>query len=374
MTAKTAIKSIKTKAGKSRPLVTSPKESDLSKHALVAPSPPLPYPDQLAMDSTAVQEFSIVRDHEYSAEIIKKADKKFDLAKLRGLRSTNFDGYLKEGKEQVLHLWRSIERLTTHTELFRVTFLIAIGQILNDIEIAFEKKSTYMKWLRGNFGHRHMRYFQHAKQLANMGEFARSYAAIGKNRLLDFARLKTNALIAPEDLMRIYPFNDITDDHDGVLFNQHVDGIITYHRLRDAGIDFVEFDQASLIASRSGGALTVKGAKQIAARLGTIKKKDAKKEALDDFILNHLQFSSEDTTPRQRPQSLRELFAELIRYSERVDMEDAGWVESAKDEVDQADLIGVYQLILDVAGKLNIGLTSGTKAKIRGGGKSGRPA
>jgi hypothetical protein len=55
-------------------------------------------------------------------------------------------------------------------------------------------------------------------------------------------------------------------------------------------------------------------------------------------------------------------------------MEDPGWVESAKDEVDQADLIGVYQLILDVAGKLNIGLTPGTNAKIRGGAKSGRPA
>ena len=371
MGAKTTIKH-KNDAIKSKALVASPKGKRPFK-ACVGCLVSTNAIDPLAMDSTSVQEISIMANEKYAPEIIKEAAIKFNLGKLQSLR-TDFKGYLKEGKRQVLDLWHSIEALTAHTELFNVTFLIAIGQILNDIESAFEKKSPYMKWLRKNFGHRHLRYFQHAKQLANMGEFARSYAAIGKNRLLDFFRLKTDGLQTHEDLMIMPPAKDITDDHGGVLLKQHVDGIITYHRLRDAGIDFVEFDQAVLIASRSGGALTVKGAKQIAARLGTIKKKDSKKEALDDYILNHMQFPSAETTPSQRPQSLRELFAELIRYSERVNMEDPGWVESAKDEVDQADLIGVYQLILDVAGKLNIGLTPGTKAKIRGGGKSGRPA
>ena len=373
MNARTAKNSIKTIAKKSKPLVTSSKQSDLSKHAWVSSSPPIPT-DSPTMDSTSVQEISRMLNANYSPEIIKGAAKGFNLEKLQKLRKINFNDYLKEGKEQILGLWHSIEALTVHTELFNVTFLIAIGQILNDVELAFGKKSSYMSWLRGNFSHRHLRYFQHAKQLANMGEFARRYAAIGKNRLLDFVRLKAGGMQTHEDLMRRYPLPDITKDHDGILFKQHVDGIITYHRLQDAGIGFVEFDQAALIASRTGGALTVKGAKQIVAWLGTFKKKDAKKEALDDLILNHMQFPSAETTPSQRPQSLRELFAELIRYSERVNMEDPGWVESAKDEVDQADLIGVYQLILDVAGKLNIGLTPGTNAKIRGGAKSGRPA
>jgi len=72
-----------------------------------------------------------------------------------------------------------------------VSMLIAAGLTLDDVEAYFGKKANYMKWLREGFGHKHLRCFQHAKQLAKMGAFARKYAALGKNRLLELARLKT---------------------------------------------------------------------------------------------------------------------------------------------------------------------------------------
>jgi hypothetical protein len=328
--------------------------NDFQKYALVADDYPK-HPDHLSMDSTSVLEISRMANEKYSDERISDAFKIFNFENLQKLKEKNPNKYLKEGKRQILGLWQCIESMITHTALFNVALLIAIGKILNDIEDTFQKKSDYMEWLRDNFGHRHLRYFQHAKQLERMGDFARAYAALGKNRLLEFDRLKKNLKQSYRDILRRYPFEDITADHDGVLFKEHVDSIITFRRLIDAGIKDIEFDQAALIAAHSSGSITVAKAKSISDWL---ERMDDKVQALDDLILNKLASPYGGGTLDRRPVSLTKHIAELVKYSETADVEDATWIETQRDQVAEADIVKVHLFIIRLAEKLDIDLNN----------------
>jgi hypothetical protein len=92
-----------------------------------------------------------------------------------------------------------------------------------------------------------------------MGEFAMRYASIGKNRLLELDRMK-NAVRASSlnEIIARHPFPDTTEDMKEVLWKEHIDTVVTYQRLEDAGIDFAEFDQAALLACYNRHALEVK--------------------------------------------------------------------------------------------------------------------
>lgn len=135
-------------------------------------------PFNITADSTAALEFSLVRNPEYSQQIIQGVRNNFNFEKLQKFKEKNPKRYLEEAKDQVDAVCSGIEALTSHSNLFTVSFLIAGGNILNDVEDHFNNmqkkggKKKYMSWIRSNFGDERMRYFQHAKQLANMGQFA----------------------------------------------------------------------------------------------------------------------------------------------------------------------------------------------------------
>jgi hypothetical protein len=327
---------------------------DFAKYALVAENYPIE-PDPLTMDGTSHTEISIMANAKYSHEIVGEGHKIFNLKKLEMLKGDKPDKYLEEGKRQIIGLWQCIESINTHTALFNVAFLIAIGKILNDIEDTFKKKSDYMAWLRDNFGHHHLRYFQHAKQLERMGDFARAYASLGKNRLLEFDRLKRSPMQSYEDVLKMYPFEDTAADHDGVLFKEHVDGIITFCRLKEAGIEELEFDQAVLIAAHSGEAITVKNAKSISSWLKEI---EDQKQALDDLILNKLASPYGDGQIGRRPVSLTKHIADLIKYSESTDIENDAWIANQRDQVSEVDIVKVHLFIVKLAEKLEIELNN----------------
>ena len=99
-------------------------------------------PEQLSMDATSHIEISQMLNRKYSNEIVARAFKAFNLGKLNRLKANKLPLYLKEGKRQINELWRCIEALEVHTAMFTVSFLIAIGKILNDIEAALGKKSN----------------------------------------------------------------------------------------------------------------------------------------------------------------------------------------------------------------------------------------
>jgi hypothetical protein len=330
--------------------------NDFEKFALVADNYPN-HSDQLTMDSTSVLEISRMANEKYSNELMRNAFKIFNFQKLQKLKEKNPNKYLEEGKRQILTLTQCIESMITHTALFNVALLIAIGKILNDIEKTFKKKSDYMAWLRDNFGHRHMRYFQHAKQLERMGDFARANAGLGKNRLLEWDRLEKDPLQSYDDILKLHPFEDITADHDGVLFKEHVDSIISCRRLIDAGIKDIEFDQAALIAAHSGGSITVKKAESIAAWLETM---DDKAQALDDLILNKLTSPYGSEPIGSRPVSLTKHIAELVKFSEGADIENDSWLEAQREKISGEDIMKVHLFIVMLAEKLDINLNLNT--------------
>jgi hypothetical protein len=326
------------------------KLSDLISHAMVSGGRPLP----VTMDSTSVLQISLMLNDKFARERFDEAKKIFNISKLQKLRKKRFNSYLKEGAKQILGLWHCHESFTVHSDLFRTTFLISIGLILNDIEKSLENKSAYMKWLRDNFGHKHLRYFQHAKQLANMGAFARNYAGLGKNRLLELERTRKELGSSFFTVLTQFPFKDITDDHDGTLFKEHVDGIITYHRLKNAGVSNVEFDQAALIGAQLNGAITKKFASNIS---NWLKDKRYKSKALDDLILNKLSYPDRDATHTSSRPSLQQHLADLIAYSESINYQNNDdWVPLIKDHVNEGDLKKVHDFIQTIAEKLGIEL------------------
>ena len=332
---------------------------DFDKLALVRSSMPSSRPsmvDPFTMDSTSHIEISFMLNDGYSKEIIQEAKDVFDVLKLNELKKKDRGKYLDEAKKQVIELCRCSESLTVHNTLFNVSFLIAKGVILNDVEVFFGKKSNYVKWLKENFDHKHLRYFQHAKQLARMGEFAKQWASLGKNRLLDFDRLERDPSQSYEDLINSHPFEDTTEDIDGALFREHIDSIITYERLKEAEIEIVEFDQAAVIASSLHRPLEVNRAKKIKEWLDD---QLNPKEAFDDFLLNRLIFPYGDDpkSDPQKAQSLNKVLAGVVGYQERAQIDNDEWVKSQKEMVSEDMILEAHQFIVNLAEKFGIDLT-----------------
>jgi hypothetical protein len=339
---------------------------DFEKHAIVVePAPVLP--EHLTMDSTSHLEISKMLNQKYSDEIVRDAIKVFNLEKLNTLKEKRLDLYLAEGKRQVNELWRCIEALEVHTAMFTVSFLIAIGKILNDIERALGKKSKYMKWLKENFGYKHLRYFQHAKQLDKMGDFARVHASLGKNRLLEFDRLKRELDQSFPAILSSQPFEDTTADFDGVLFKEHVDSIITYHRFLNAGVDFISFEQAALIAAFLHRPIKVKDAKYVKEWLDKQAEADDKEKAFDFYVFNKGSFPDADPNAPRRSISLTQYIADLVAFSEKADIDDAQWIQEHKDKISDDELVKVYQFISKLAEKLDINLNNQDPAEGAGG-------
>ena len=88
----------------------------------------------ITMDSTAITEFSIVKNHQYSHQIIGKIRGKFKFEKLKKLKERkSHEKYLEEARNQIDEVCSGMEALETHSNLFNVSFLIATGTILNDV-------------------------------------------------------------------------------------------------------------------------------------------------------------------------------------------------------------------------------------------------
>jgi len=320
----------------------------------------------LTTDSTAVTEFSIGMNYEYSKEIISGVRKNFNFEKIQKLKKKNPKKYLEEVKKQVDEVFSGMEALNTHSNLFNVSLLIAGGTLLNDVEDNFKAKKKkggkkkYMTWVRAEFGHERMRYFQHAKQLANMGEFAQKYAALGKNRLLEFDRLRKKLKISLEELIKAHPFIDLVCDMDGMLFKEHVDSIITYQRLIDAGIDFTLFEQASLMAAMLHKSVTVKFAKDINGWIKQFEKQEEKQTALEHFLLNKLAYPYKNVGNEQSKgkskDSLNRLLGKVLDFDNAENIENENWITDQIDKIEHRMIIKAHNFIMNLAEKFSINL------------------
>ncbi|MEI6125587.1 MAG: hypothetical protein WCQ99_03450, partial [Pseudomonadota bacterium] len=218
--------------------------------------PANPEPDVLAdinfdinMDGTSHTGISLDNNENYSANILRDwKDAHKPLLLQQYLKEKKFAEFLEEGRSQIQKLSDCIFGLNTHNDKFLVLIMCDEGDVLTMVEKHLGKKSAFTKWRRGNFLHRHVRNFQQAQQLANMGDFARMYASFGRDRLLSVDALKKFLGISIAKLLKLHPFPDTAGDFDGELFRHHVDAILTLYRLKDAGIK-VGFEYAALFAA-----------------------------------------------------------------------------------------------------------------------------
>lgn len=291
----------------------------------------------LMMDATSLVEITSMGNIHYSREIIESTDAESDLDRLRGLQRDK-DKFLKEGKRMLIKLCSSQDALGVHDDLFTVKFSIKIGIILSEIEAAFPKKHKFTQWVKTNFGGQHFRYFQIARQLANMGEDALKYGALGKNRLLEFERIRkqlnenSETYESLDDLIRKHPFLDITQDKDGELFKGHVDSIITYYRCKKGGINEITFDQASLMASYEKKAVEVRKIDALKKQLDQAQDKGT---FLRDYIMNKMASPSPREGITVSGESLNKILADLVTFCETKDGENPDWIREQRETLAQ---------------------------------------
>jgi len=306
------------------------------------------------MDSTAVEKFTIVDNTKYSDEIINEARASYDPEKLSTLKmNTDLTEFYDEGKGQILAQWHADQALTIHSDMFRVQFQINIGNILNEIEPTFKKKSEYIEWLKNNFENKHMRYFQQARQLADMGDFARLYAAAGKNRLLALERLrKVEHKRECLALFDNYPLPDTDDDGEGELLKRQIDSVITLHRLHNDGVRFATFDQAAQIASFNLEAIGVKQSGEISNWLNQ-QPEEERPALFSRYIQDGMTYPPNDPyVPPLKKISLDKILADLLSCYGPANLEDDGWIAKQRELKLRNSLLRAQQFIAQLIDRI----------------------
>lgn len=309
----------------------------------------------LVMDGTSIPEFSRVDNTSYSQEIIAIARAAYNPERLAELkRESNLDEFLAESKRQALAQWHGYQALGAHSDMYRVQFQINVGTILNDVEPTFKKKKHYMRWVRENFGVKHLRYLQQGRELAEMGDFAREHAAAGKNRLLALYRImKVEKKQSCLELLVDHPLPDTTDDEDGQVLKNHIDAVITLHRFHNAGIGFISFDQAAIIASLSNEAVTVQRVEQVKVWLNS-QGEDERQALFDRYVQDHMIFPEDhEYTPAPRA-SLNKILTDLVHCCRTGDVEGDGWIERQRTLIDVDTLMSAQRRIGELIEKMGI--------------------
>ena len=309
---------------------------------------------RMITDSTSDVEICRMSNENFSREILQDTDRQINIDRLEMLRKTNKQAYFDYARDQVIVCWKGIIGLEIHHSLFTTRLKIRMGLILNSVEKEHAKKADYMRWVRKEFGSKHLRYFQQAKDLAWMGDFAINRAAIGGNRLLEFSRFIKEIGATPEQTLTKYPFADTTEDEEGAGFSRHIDSVLTLHRLERVGVDFATFEQASVIVSFNQGSLQVGSAQKISTWLA---ERQDKAQAFDDLVLNGLVYPGSDEPPQQQRKSINKIIADLLHYSSSVPI-DPNWVQQHGGHLESVDIINAYKFIISLAGALSVNLTA----------------
>lgn len=294
---------------------------------------PTPLPTSffpLLNDSTSHIEISSMENDKYSEEIINDARKVFNLEKLRGLRQDK-NKFYKEAKIQINKLCQSIDALDAHNQLFKVTFLINLGYLLNEIEPTFQKKAAYINWRKNNFVGRSPEYFQHARRLSKMGETAIKYRSLGVNRLLDVDRLQRTLGKSLDEILKEHSFLDTAQDFSGELFKARVDAIITYYRFINAGVDNIKMEQALQLAQYFHKAVEVKEVNRFKKKYDEAADKDV---FLEKYVMDKMALTEDEKSITVSEKSLDKMLSELNDYFEKR-INDSEWLTDLKDLMDR---------------------------------------
>ena len=277
----------------------------------------------------------------------------YNFGKLMALKESDWKTFLVEAEYQIKGLWHGMEALSVHNDLFRVKLQIAMGKILNVVKGSFKKHSDFTAWVKATFPDKTMRYFQQARQLDRMGDFARIYASIGKNRLLEFDRLRISVKKDPEAVLKDpqYPLLDTSQDGDGVRTTEKIDGIITHKRFKDQGIE-VDFDVAVLMACFNQKAVEVGLVKRIK---GKLEESPEDKDLFSRIVMDKLVLpDSETSSASTKAESLNKLLAQLDSYRKLINTNDARWVKEQRTKITEESLLNTFSFLKELIRKLGV--------------------
>jgi len=153
-----------------------------------------------------------------------------------------------------------------------------------------------------------------------------------------------------------FPFSETTMDMDGKLFSDHVDTIITLDRFLNAGIDYVQFDQAKLMACYGREAVKVGVIGDLKAQLDLV---DNKEELLDMFVMNKMQLQ-DGRESSGMGQSLAKRLADLDDYlsKKKKQLDDPKYLEGLKGSIEEP-LARVYKALGSLIRKIKVKQATG---------------
>jgi hypothetical protein len=251
-----------------------------------------------------------------------------------------------------------------------------MGSILEEIKGSFEKPHEFSRWRDTTFGSRHKRFFQEAVQLARMGDFPRRFAPMGKTRILQLEAIrKDEGQASCEDILRecpaydviaesalpnevvtklkVEPFPDISYDSDCQRVKNYVSSVITQQRLIHAGISYVDFDQAQLIAEYYGEAIQVQEIKRIKALLDKTDEAD-RPEFFNNLVMDRMKNTPATVRDSKSVYSLNKVIADFIRYCKNANFDDAAWLARQKELIDKSSVFRAQDFLNRVIIKLEL--------------------
>ena len=243
-------------------------------------------------DSTSILEISQEQSDGFSSDILKQAKKDYDIDKVRKLiKSGKKEKSLEEIGQQVKGLEKARLGMNVHSAKFECILLYQQGVLMNEAEGFIKPKNSFIEWRKEIFPNQHLRTLQQAQKLAKIGPKVLEYSAMGKASILALNALRKNVKdIDFEELIKKYPFPDLSKDENGNEFSEHADAIITLYRLRAnrqeagiKGISFVTFVQAQLIAAIKKEAIKVRDADRLKK---AIAKESDQKAFFERYLLN----------------------------------------------------------------------------------------
>jgi hypothetical protein len=341
--------------------VTKDKQNDLDKDPDNFNSEEIEVKNLFYSDSTSILEISQEHSDGFSSDILKQAKKDYDIDKVRDLKKPEKkEKFLKEIERQSKCLEKARQEISIHSAKFECILLYQQGVLLKEAEEFFKpKKKSFIKWRKKTFPNQHLRTLQQAQKLAKIGPEVLDYSAMGKARILALKSLRKNVKdIDFEELVKKYPFPDLSKDENGNEFSEHGDAIITLYRLRanrqEAGIkeiSFVTFEQAQLIAAIRKEAIKVRDADRLKKEIAKEKDQEA---FFERYLLNKAVLSNEAT--KKTAPSLDSLLAGFLNNCTDKKLGDKQWVESHKDKFNKDNIVAAYNRIKSIADKFNIDL------------------
>ena len=139
-----------------------------------------------------------------------------------------------------------------------------------------------------------------------------------------------------------------------------MDSIITYYRLKDAGIDFHLFEQSSLMAAMLHASVKVKNANDIKTWLDQFEKQEKKQDAFEHYLLNKLAYPynnvEDEKSTGKTKESLNRLLERVLDFNKAENIDSQECITSQKDKIEHSMIIKTFNFIVNLAEKFSINL------------------